>query len=99
MMLAIFFNRTGWYNIAILPVCQEMNGTYSVEDLLVPLTQVCYPQGKKPHERRVTGYFKSALIHNTDVVQEHLANVGFTRMEHPPIVRPWHYAIAFYLVQ
>jgi hypothetical protein len=83
-MLTIFFNGTRDANSAILPASQQMIGTYFIEYVPVPLTEVCYPKGRKPHEGRVMGYFDNAQTHNTEVVREHLVDFGFTRMEHPP---------------
>jgi transposase len=61
-----------------------MNGTEFIECVLVPLTEFCDPKGSKPHERRVVVHFGNATIHNVEVVEEHLADLGFTRMERPP---------------
>jgi hypothetical protein len=83
-MLTILFNGTREYNTAILPAVQNMNGIHLIEYVLVPLTEVCYPEARKPHARRVMVHFGNAPIHNPEVVQEHLANLGFTRMDHPP---------------
>jgi AraC-like DNA-binding protein len=79
-----FFNGTGDDKMAILPPGQKMNGTYFMEYVLGPLTEVCYPESTKSHERRVMVHFGNAPIHNTGGVQEQLTNLGFTRMEHPP---------------
>jgi hypothetical protein len=50
------------------------------------LTEVCYPdypEGRKSHKRRVMLHFDNAPIDNTEEVQGHLTNMGFTRIEHP----------------
>jgi hypothetical protein len=82
-MLTIFFDRTREYKIVILPAGQKVHRTYFMECVLGPLTEVCYSQGRKSHIRRVTLHFDNAPIHNTEEVQGHLTNLGFTRMEHP----------------
>jgi hypothetical protein len=61
-----------------------MNNTYFRECVLPPLTEICHPQGKETHERRVMLYFDNAPVQNTAGVQESSANFGFRRMEHPP---------------
>jgi hypothetical protein len=61
-----------------------MNSTYFVECVLGPLTEACYPAGRKSHERRVMAHFKSTPIHNTHEVQEHLSHLGFKSLYHPP---------------
>jgi hypothetical protein len=83
-MFTIRFKGTGEYNTVILPLGQKMNSTYFMEHMLVLLTEVCYTEGSKPHERTDGVHFDNAAIHNAEVVQEHLANLGFTRIEHPP---------------
>jgi hypothetical protein len=55
-----------------------------MECVLGPLTEVCYSEGRKSHERRVMVHFGNAPIHNTEEVQNYLTNLGFKRMEHPP---------------
>jgi hypothetical protein len=52
-MLTIFFNGTGEYKIAMLPAGQKMNNKYFMECVLGPLTEVCYPDGRKSQKRRV----------------------------------------------
>jgi histone-lysine N-methyltransferase SETMAR len=83
-IFTIFFHATGEFKIAIIPEGQKMNRTYFIKCVLCPLTEICYPQGRRTHERRVMLYFDNAPVHNTEAVQESLANVGFRRMEHPP---------------
>jgi hypothetical protein len=60
-----------------------MNGTYFIECVLQPLAELCYPEGRKTHERRIIVHFDNALIHSTQEVRERLAQLGFKRMEHP----------------
>jgi hypothetical protein len=48
------------------------------------LTEVCYLEGRKSHERRVMVHFDNAPIHNTEEVQDHLTNLRFKRMEYSP---------------
>jgi hypothetical protein len=84
MMFTIFVDGTRACKIAILPVGKTMNGTYFMECVLKPLTEVCYPEGRKSHKRRVMPHFDNAPIHNTDEVQGKLTNLGLTEIEHPP---------------
>jgi hypothetical protein len=81
------FNGTGDHKTAILPEGQKMNNTYFRECVLRSFTEICYPQGRGTHERRVMLNFDNALVHNTEGVQESLANFGFKRMEQPPYSR------------
>jgi hypothetical protein len=81
---SVFFNGTRQYKIVILPEGQKMNTTYCIKYVLLPLTEICDPQGRGTHERRPVLYFNDAPVHNTVGVQESLANFGFRRMEYPP---------------
>jgi hypothetical protein len=69
-----FFNSTGKYKLVILPDEQKMNHTYFIERVLRPLPKFCYPQGRGPHERRIVLYFYRPPVHNSEGVQESLAN-------------------------
>jgi transposase len=69
--------------MVILAPGQKMNSTYFIECVPGPLTEVCWPEGRKSHERRVMVHFDNAPIHNSEEVQEHLTNLGFKRMEDP----------------
>jgi hypothetical protein len=79
----IFFNGTGDHTSVILPQGQQMNGTFFIKCVIRPLVGFCYPEGRKPHQKRVVVHFDNALIHNTEAVQECLADCGFKRMNHP----------------
>jgi hypothetical protein len=83
-MFTIFYSGTGEYKIAILPEGQKMNSTDFIKGVLRHLVEICYPQGKGIHERRVMLRLDNTLVHSTAGVQESLANYGFRRMEHLP---------------
>jgi hypothetical protein len=59
-----------------------MNGTYFMECVL--LTEACYLASRKSHEKRVPLNSNNTPIHNTKEVQEHLSNLGFKSLYHPP---------------
>jgi hypothetical protein len=61
-----------------------MNSTYFAKCVLRPSIEICYLHGKGTHERIVMLHFDNALVHNTEVAQESLANFGFRRMEYRP---------------
>jgi hypothetical protein len=79
-MLTVFSNGTGEHKIAILPVGQKMNSRYFMECVLGLLTEVCYPEGRESHKRRVMLQFDNTPIHPTEEVQGHLTDLRFTRM-------------------
>jgi hypothetical protein len=55
-----------------------------MESVLGLLTKACDPAGRKSHERRVVVHFNNTLTHHTQEVQEHLTNLGFKDLFHPP---------------
>jgi hypothetical protein len=83
-MFAIFVNGTVECTIAILPEGPKTNSIYFIECVLRPLTEICCPQGRMVHEKRIMLHFDNAPVHSTERVQESLANFGFRRTEHPP---------------
>jgi hypothetical protein len=65
-MFTIFFNGTGKCKITILPDGQKMNSTSFTECVLPPLAEICDPQGRGTHKRRVMLHFEDAPVHNTE---------------------------------
>jgi arginyl-tRNA--protein-N-Asp/Glu arginylyltransferase len=47
-----------------------------------PFDQKMLSTGRGTYERRVLLHFDNALVHDTEGVQENLANFGFRRMKH-----------------
>jgi hypothetical protein len=80
-MLIIFFNDTEEHKIAIIPEEQKQIGRWFIERVLRPLTKMCHPQGMGPHEMRTMTYFDNAPVHNSEGIEQNLANSGFRRME------------------
>jgi hypothetical protein len=68
-MFVIFFNGTGDHTSVILPQGQRMNTIFFIECELRSLAGFCYPEGRKPHQKRAVVDFDSASIHNTEAVQ------------------------------
>jgi hypothetical protein len=56
---------------------------FFVKCVFGPLAELCYPEGRKSHERRAMIHFDNASIHNAEEVQKYLPNVEFIRMKHP----------------
>jgi hypothetical protein len=60
-----------------------MNIAFCIECAIRPLAGFCYPEERKPHGKRVVLRFDNAPIHNTEALQECLADCEFRRMNHP----------------
>jgi hypothetical protein len=82
-MFTVFFNGTGKYKIAILPEGQKANSAYFIESVLRRLAEICYPQSRGTHARRLMLNFDNAPVHNPAGARENLASFGFRRMGHP----------------
>jgi histone-lysine N-methyltransferase SETMAR len=83
-MITALFNGTGECLLNILPRSGSMHTSYFAGDTTGGLEDVCYPEGRNPHERKRTLHFDSAPMHNTRAVRGQLEQPGFKRMEHPP---------------
>jgi hypothetical protein len=83
-MITIFFNGTGECRLAILPQGHKMNSIYFIGCVVRPLVEMCSPDGRKIHERKVILDLDKGPIHNVEGIQEHLTGCGFERLEHPP---------------
>jgi histone-lysine N-methyltransferase SETMAR len=83
-MVTILFNGTRGCKIAILPQGHKMNRTSFIGCVVQSLVEICSPDGRKIHERKVMLHFHNGPIHNAGGVQEHLMGLGFKRLEHSP---------------
>jgi histone-lysine N-methyltransferase SETMAR len=83
-MMTVFFNGSGAFSINLLPQGQKMNSNYFAENIIRPLSALCYPNGRQAHERRVSLHFDNAPIHNTKVVDDAIGSLGLKKLEHPP---------------
>jgi hypothetical protein len=61
-----------------------MNRRYFIRCVVQPLVEICSPDARKIHERKVMLHFDNGPIHKAEGVQEHLKGLGFKRLEHPP---------------
>jgi hypothetical protein len=82
-MITAFVNSTGEYFLKILPRSWSMDTRYFAGEIVGGLEDVCYPEGRNPHERKITPHFDNARVHNTRTVMEQLKQSGFKRMEDP----------------
>jgi hypothetical protein len=83
-MATLFFNGTGECKIAILPQGHKMNSTHLIGCVLRPVVEMCSPDGRKSHERKVMLHFDNGPTHNAEGVQKYVTGLGFKRLEYPP---------------
>jgi hypothetical protein len=82
-MVTLFFNGTGESKMAILLQGHKMNSTYSIGCVVQPIVEMCSPDKRKIHERKVMLHFDNGVMDNAEVVQEYLTDLGFKRLGHP----------------
>jgi hypothetical protein len=63
-----FFNGIGEYLLNSLPQNQSMDAKHFAAEIVSGLEDVCYPEGRNPHKRKMTLPFTNAPIHNTRTV-------------------------------
>jgi hypothetical protein len=69
-MLSVFFNGKGQFLIDILSEGMKMDTDYFVDNIIDEIAKLCYPQGRRPRERRVMLHFDNAPIHCTGTVRD-----------------------------
>jgi hypothetical protein len=61
------------------------------------LEDVCYPEGRNPHESEMTVYFDNMPLYSTRTVMRQLQQPNFKKMEYPPDL-PYLALCHFFLV-
>jgi hypothetical protein len=72
-MLSVFFNGTGQFLINILRKDVKMDTDYLADNMVDEMARLCYPQGRRPRERRVMLHFDNAAIHWTGTIPDRMA--------------------------
>jgi hypothetical protein len=56
---------------------------YFADNIIDKMAMLCYPQGRRPRERRIMLHFDNAPIHCTITVRDRMAAAELERMAHP----------------
>jgi hypothetical protein len=83
-MFAIIWNPTGLHVIDRLPDDAKMNSAYFVTNILTPLEQAIFPQGRAPHQKRLVIHLDNCSVHTSQVSTEWLEEHDMRRMSQPP---------------
>jgi hypothetical protein len=83
-MLPGFCNETGQFLIDIVPRGMKMETDYFADNITDEMARLCYPQGKRPRERRVMLHFDNPPMHCSGTVRDRMAAAELTWTEHPP---------------
>jgi hypothetical protein len=83
-MVTGFLNGIWHYFVNIMPRSRSIDTSYFAGEIIGGLKDVCYPEGRNPHERKRTLHFDNTPVHNTRTVMGQLEQSGSKRIEHPP---------------
>jgi histone-lysine N-methyltransferase SETMAR len=83
-MFTIIWNLTGFYVIDRLPDDTKMNSAYFITNILTPLEQAIFPQGRAPHQKRLVIHLDNFSVHTSRVSTEWLEEHDRRRMPQPP---------------
>jgi hypothetical protein len=100
VMATVFFNGSGQFVLDMMPAGQTMNSKYFATRIIPKLAKLCYPSGRKPHQRRFTAHFDNAPSHCTKEVREAMEGKELLRLEHPaysPDLAPCDFFLFGYL--
>jgi hypothetical protein len=64
-MFTVIWNPFGFQVVDKLPTGTKMNSDYFTTNILEPLEQKIFPNGRKPHGKRLTVHLDNCLIHTS----------------------------------
>jgi hypothetical protein len=67
-MVSVSVNGRGEYFLNGLPRSRSIDTSYFTGEIIGELEDVCYPEGRNPHERKGTLHFDKAPIPDTRTV-------------------------------
>jgi hypothetical protein len=83
-MLSMRWNASGLYVADRLPNDTKMNSAYFAINILIPLEEAIFPQGRAPHDRRFVIHLDNCSIHTSRVSTDWLEGHDIVRMPQPP---------------
>jgi hypothetical protein len=83
-MFTIIWNPTGFYVADRLLNTTKMNSVYFMTNILSPLEEVIFPQGRAPHQKRLVIYLDNCSVHTSRAPTEWLEEHGMRRMPQQP---------------
>jgi hypothetical protein len=78
----VFFNGISQFLIDILPEGMKTDTHYFADNIIDEMARLCYPQGRRPRERRAMLYFDKAPMHCTSAIRDRMATAELERVEH-----------------
>jgi hypothetical protein len=83
-MFTIIWNPSSFYVVDRLLNDTKMNSAYFVTNILTPLEEVIFPQGRAPHQKRLVIHLDNCSVHTSRASTEWLEEHGMRHMPQPP---------------
>jgi hypothetical protein len=83
-MFMIIWNPSGLYVVNRFPNDTKMNSAYFVTNMLIPIEEVIFSQGRAPHKRQFVIHLDNCSIHTSRVSTDWFEEYDIVRMQQPP---------------
>jgi hypothetical protein len=83
VMFTVIWNPLGFQVVDQLPTGTKMNSNYFATNIIEPLKQKIFPNGRKPHAKRLTVHVDTCSIHTSGASEVFMADHNMMRSKHP----------------
>jgi hypothetical protein len=83
-IFTVIWNSLGFQVVDKLPTGTKMNNNYFITNILEPLEQKIFPNGRKPHVKRLAIHLDNCSIHTSGVSEVFMTEHNMVRLKHPP---------------
>jgi hypothetical protein len=83
-MFIVIGNPLGFHVIDQLPTCAKINSDYFTTNIVVPLEQKIFPDGRKLNIKRLTIRLDSCSIHTSRATEIYATEHNVIRLKHSP---------------
>jgi hypothetical protein len=83
-MLTVIRGIDGFHVADLMTEQHSYNTQYFLSHILEPLLLVVFPDGRKPHSRRLSLYLSNYHVHRSNASENFLAAIFSIRVTHPP---------------
>jgi hypothetical protein len=83
-MFTIIWNLSGFYVVDRVSNDTKLNSDYFVRNILTPLEEAIFPQGRAPHHKRLMTHLDNCSVHTSRASTEWLEERDMRRMPQPP---------------
>jgi hypothetical protein len=82
-MFTVVWNPDVFQVVNKLPIDLKMNSDYFITNFLEPLEQKMFPNGRKPHAKRLTVHLDNRSIHTSRTSEMFMAEHNTMRLKRP----------------